>query len=89
MFFDALSTGHMGLATVHSESAESVLDRLITLIKKDVKAQYYTEEFLKKVLSSSIDVIVFMKNFKIEKIIKSVHTNSRHNISGNKCKGGK
>lgn len=89
MFFDALSTGHMGLATVHSESAESVLDRLITLIKKDVKAQYYTEEFLKKVLSSSIDVIVFMKNFKIEKIIKSVQTNSRNNVSGNKCKGGK
>lgn len=88
MFFDALSTGHMGLATVHSESAESVLDRLITLIKKDVKAQYYTEEFLKKVLSSSIDVIVFMKNFKIEKIIKSVQTNSRNNVSGNKCKGG-
>ena len=88
MFFDAVSTGHMGLATVHSESAESVLDRLITLIKKDVKAQYYTEEFLKKVLSSSIDVIVFMKNFKIEKIIKSVQTNSRNNVSGNKSEGG-
>ena len=60
MFFDALSTGHMGMATVHSESAECVLDRLITLIKKDVKAQYYTEDFLKKLLSNSIDVIVFL-----------------------------
>jgi len=79
----------MGLATVHSESAESVLDRLITLIKKDIKAQYYTEDFLKKVLSTSIDVIVFMKNFKVEKIIKSVQTNSRNIVSGNKCKGGK
>jgi len=79
----------MGLATVHSESAESVLDRLITLIKKDIKAQYYTEDFLKKVLSTSIDVIVFMKNFKVKKIIKSVQTNSRNIVSGNKCKGGK
>jgi len=77
VFFDAVSTGHMGLATVHAESAESVMDRLITLIKKDARAQYYTEDFLKKVLSTSIDVIVFMNNFKIEKIIRSVYTEAR------------
>ena len=67
----------MGMATVHSESAECVLDRLITLIKKDVKAQYYTEDFLKKLLSNSIDVIVFLKDFKVEKIITSRNKNGQ------------
>ena len=77
MFFDALSTGHMGMATVHSESAESVLDRLITLIKKDVKAQYYTEDFLKRMLANSIDVIIFLKDFKVENIITTKYIDGR------------
>ncbi len=70
VFFDALSTGHMGLATVHANSADMVVDRLVTLIKKDIKAQYYTEEFLKKNISESVDSIIFMENFKIKTISK-------------------
>ena len=69
-FFDSISTGHTGLATVHADSAQNAIDRLITLIKKDVKAQYYTETFLKRFLSSSIDYIIFMKDFKVHEIIK-------------------
>ena len=65
VFFDALSTGHMGLATIHANDAANVIDRLITLIKKDIKAQHYTEDFLKKFLSESIDYVVFMKDFKV------------------------
>ena len=69
-FFDSISTGHIGLATVHADSVRNTIDRLITLIKKDIKAQYYTEEFLKRFLSSSIDYIIFMKNFKVFEIAK-------------------
>ena len=64
-FFDSISTGHTGLATVHADSVKNTIDRLITLIKKDIKAQYYTEDFLRRFLCSSIDYIIFMKNFKV------------------------
>lgn len=75
-FFDALATGHMGLATVHTDSAALVIDRLITLIKKDVKAQYYTEDFLRKLLSSSIDNVIYMQDFKICNVSKLVDKKS-------------
>lgn len=64
-FFDAISTGHLGLATVHADSSKHVIDRIITLIKKDAKAVHYTEEFLRRFLASSIHCIVFMSNYKV------------------------
>lgn len=64
-FFDSISTGHTGLATIHADGVKNTVDRIITLIKKDVKAQYYTEEFLRRFLSSSIDYIIFLKDFKV------------------------
>lgn len=67
-FFDGISTGHIGYATVHSESAELVLDRLVTLMKRDSLAQQYTDKYLKDILAQSIDLIVYMKNFKVYEI---------------------
>lgn len=67
-FFDGISTGHIGYATVHSESAELVLDRLVTLMKRDSLAQQYTDKYLKDILAQSIDLIIYMKNFKIYEI---------------------
>lgn len=67
-FFDSISTGHTGLATLHADGVRNTIDRLITLIKKDIKAQYYTEEFLRRLLASSIDYIIFLKNFKVNEI---------------------
>jgi len=64
-FFDGISTGHIGYATVHSESAELVLDRIVTLMKKDVLAQQYSDRYLKDILAQSVDLIVYMRNFKI------------------------
>lgn len=58
----------MGLATVHAESADAVIDRLITLIKKDARAQYYTESFLRKNIGQSVDNVIFMENFKVKNI---------------------
>lgn len=71
-FFDSISTGHTGLATVHADSVRNTIDRLITLIKKDIKAQYYTEEFLRRFLASSVDYIIFMKDFKVNEIARLI-----------------
>lgn len=79
-FFDSISTGHTGLATVHADSVRNTIDRLITLIKKDVKAQYYTEEFLRRFLSSSVDYIIFMKDFKVNEIARLVLNDATGNI---------
>ena len=68
MFFDGIATGHMGLTTVHSDSVYNTLDRLTTLIKRDPKAQSYKEEFVNQMLSSSINYIIFMKDYKVNEI---------------------
>ena len=67
-FFDGISTGHIGYATVHSESASLVIDRLVTLMKRDSLAQQYSDKYLKDILAQSIDLIIYMKNFKIYEI---------------------
>ena len=67
-FFDGVSTGHTGYATVHSESAELVLDRLVTLMKRDMLAQQYTDKYLKDILAQSIDLIIYMKNFEVHEL---------------------
>lgn len=78
VFFDSISTGHLGLATVHSDDSRSVVDRIITLIKKDIKAQHYTEDFLKKFLIKSIDIIIFMKNYKINQLFRLEYDEAEH-----------
>lgn len=67
-FFDGISTGHTGYATLHSESAGLVIDRLITLMKKDILSQQYSDKYLKDILAQSIDIIVYMRGFKIYEI---------------------
>lgn len=67
-FFDGVSTGHTGYATVHAESAKLVLDRLVTLMKKDASAQQYSDLYLKEILAQSVDIIVYMRDFKIYEI---------------------
>jgi pilus assembly protein CpaF len=68
VFFDSIATGHMGLTTVHSDSVYNTLDRLVTLVKRDNKAQSYKEEFVNQMLSSSVDYIIFMKDYKVYEI---------------------
>lgn len=72
VFLDAVSTGHRGYATVHSDSSLNTIDRLVTLMKRDSKAQTYTDKYLRKLLASSIDAIIFMKNFKVHEIAEVV-----------------
>ena len=73
VFFDAVSTGHRGYATVHSDSSKNTLDRLVTLMKRDISAQSYTDKYLRKLLAMSVDVVIFMKNFKIHEIAEVIY----------------
>ena len=70
VFFDAISTGHRGYATVHADSSVSTIDRLVTLMKRDSKAQTYTDKYLRKLLASSLDLIIYMNNFKVQEIVE-------------------
>lgn len=70
VFFDAISTGHMGLSTVHSDSAKNTIDRLVLLFKRDEKNQQYKEEFIKQILTKSIDFIIYLNEYKVVEIVK-------------------
>ena len=80
VFIDAIGTGHIGYATVHSDSAVNTINRLITLFKRDVRVQAYKEEFVKDLLVSSIDYIIYLENYKVCEILKK-DENSNEYIS--------
>lgn len=83
VFLDAVSTGHRGYATVHSDSSLNTIDRLVTLMKRDVKAQSYTDKYLRKLLSQSIDLVIFMKNFKIHEIAEVLYDSKKDDVKYN------
>ena len=83
VFLDAVSTGHRGYATVHSDSSFNTIDRLVTLMKRDIKAQSYTDKYLRKLLAMSIDVVIFMKNFKIHEITEILYDKEKNDIKYN------
>ena len=83
IFFDAVSTGHRGYATVHYDSSTNTIDRLVTLMKRDANAQSYTDKYLRKLLSLSIDVIVFMKNFKVHEIAEVLYNEELQDVEYN------
>lgn len=68
VFFDSIATGHVGLTTVHSDCVHNTIDRLVTLIKRDNKAQTYQEGFISQMLASSINYIIFMKDYMVYEI---------------------
>ncbi len=83
VFLDAVSTGHRGYATVHSDSSFNTIDRLVTLMKRDIKAQSYTDRYLRKLLAMSIDIVIFMKNFKIHEITEILYDKDKNDVKYN------
>ena len=81
VFFDAISTGHRGYSTVHADNSFNTVNRLVTLMKRDVKAQMYTEEYLKKLLSLSLDLIIYMENFKVKEIVEVGYDEEKNDIT--------
>lgn len=73
-FFNAVFTGHRGsMATVHSNSAEETIDRLVLLMKR--ADTNLPGEYLMELLSESLDIIVFLENYKIKEISRVVGFN--------------
>ena len=68
VFIDAINTGHIGMSTVHSDSINTVIDRLVILFKRDDKAQKYSEKYIKNILYNSINKIIFLKDFNLKQI---------------------
>ena len=69
-FIDAISTGHIGFSTVHADSADTVIDRLTLLFKRDPKTLKYSSEYVHELLYKSINYIIFLKEYKITDICK-------------------
>lgn len=61
-------TGHRVLATLHARSCEDAIDRLAMLCS--LSKINYSEQTIKNIICRSIDVIVFIKNFKVFDIIE-------------------
>lgn len=69
-FIKAAFTGHRGLATLHSESAEDAFSRLLTLCKSGNAGE--TEKTIKEIMAKSIDVIVYLKAYKVVEILEVI-----------------
>lgn len=67
-FVKAAFTGHRALATIHSESAEDVFDRLLTLCKSQGIGE--SENTVKKMIGRGIDIVVYLKNFTVQKVLQ-------------------
>lgn len=70
VFFDAIATGHIGYATVHSNNAYNTLNRLAMLAKRSATTSAIDINFIKTLFASSIDVIIHLQNFKILKMLE-------------------
>ncbi len=75
-FVKASFTGHRGLATIHSESAEDSLMRLMILSRSSGFQE--TEKTMKELLAKSIDAIFYLKSFKIIDILEVLGYDSKN-----------
>ncbi|NLW12893.1 MAG: CpaF family protein [Clostridiaceae bacterium] len=67
-FMRAAYSGHRCLATIHAISAEDALDRLISLARTvSAGEQDYS---LKQMLARSVNMIIYLNSFKVQKIVK-------------------
>lgn len=69
-YIKASFTGHRGIATMHSDSAEDALSRLLILCKDSDIGE--SEKTIKQIMGKSIDVIFYLKEFKVVEIVKVV-----------------
>jgi Flp pilus assembly protein, ATPase CpaF len=67
-FVKSAYTGHKGLATTHSESAEDAFGRLLTLSKGSGISE--SEKVIKEMLAKSLDYIFYLKDFKVTEVLK-------------------
>ena len=68
IFLDAILTGHIGITTIHANSAEGVIDRLILLVKKSDNVKDYKEENIRQMLGQALKYIIHLENYSIKQI---------------------
>ena len=67
-FVKAAFSGHRGIASTHSESAQDTFGRLLTLSKSANIGE--SEKTVKEMLARSINIIVYLQNFKVTEVLK-------------------
>lgn len=73
-FIKAAFSGHRGIATTHSESAGDALARLLTLSKGAKISE--SEKTIKDMLGRSINIIIYLKEFRVVEILEVCEYNS-------------
>lgn len=68
-FIKAAYTGHRGLATIHSESAEDTFGRLLALSKGAGIGE--SESTIKEMMAACIDYIFYLEKFKVTRILSN------------------
>jgi pilus assembly protein CpaF len=66
-FIEAAFSGHRCLATLHANSASDVPDRLLTLARPASSSE--PDRTLRRMIGSSIDIIVSLEQFKVSEIM--------------------
>lgn len=67
-FVKAAFSGHRGIATTHSESAEDAFARILTLSKGANIGE--SEKTIKEILGRSINIIFYLKDFKVVEVLE-------------------
>lgn len=67
-FVKAAFSGHRGIATTHSESAEDAFARILTLSKSANIGE--SEKTIKEILGRSINIIFYLKDFKVVEVLE-------------------
>lgn len=74
-FVKASFTGHRGITTIHAESAEDTFSRLL-ILSKGANIQE-SEKTIKEMMAKSIDVIFYLKSFKVVDVFEVVNYEPR------------
>lgn len=69
-FIKGAFTGHRGLATMHSESAEDAFARML-ILSMDANISE-SEKTIKEMMARSIDVVFYLSGFKVVEILETV-----------------
>jgi pilus assembly protein CpaF len=77
-FVKGAYSGHRGIATIHSESGPDVFVRLLTLCKGANIGE--SEKTVKEMLGGSIDVIFYLKEFKVMQVLEVLGYNALEDL---------
>lgn len=75
-FVMAGHTDHRILGTLHAKSCDDAMDRLLMLVENETRIE---EGSLKNMLAGSLDLIIYLKDFKVNEIVKVISYDNDQN----------